>query len=157
MGKGVGLEGLWEPEEQVVILGVGNELRGDDGLGTALARRLKGKLPFPVLEGGSAPENLLGKILNLAPDVLVVVDAVDFGGEPGEVLQIGQDEIEFRGFSTHGPSIGPFLEFLRREGVRVVVLGVQPEDIGFGRGLSPPVLEALRNLEELFLRLARRA
>lgn len=155
MGKGITSEELWRPGDRVVVLGIGNELRGDDGLGLALARRLKGKLPFPVLEGGSAPENMLGRVRTMRPDVVVVVDAVDFGGEPGEVRTIGLDEVGPWGFSTHGPSIGPFLDFLREEGIRTVVLGVQPEDTNLGRGLSRPVLEAILRLEELLLSRSR--
>lgn len=130
-------------------MGIGNELRRDDGLGVVLARRLKDGFPFPVLEGGSAPENLLGKILDLEPQVVVIVDAVDFGGRPGEVRRMEREDIEGFGFSTHGPSILPLVDFLEGEGIRTVILGVQPEDVRFGRGLSPKVQEAISDLEEM--------
>jgi len=145
MEGGIGLR----PGERVVILGIGNELRRDDGLGVVLARRLKDELPFPVLEGGNAPENLLGEILDLGPNVVVIVDAVDFGGRPGEIRKIEREEVEGLGFSTHGPSVLPLVDFLEREGIRTIILGVQPEDIRFGTGLSPKVQEAISDLEEM--------
>jgi hydrogenase 3 maturation protease len=50
---------------KVVILGVGNTLRSDDGVGSLLAKRIKEKVPFIVWDTGVSPENYLGKAVNL--------------------------------------------------------------------------------------------
>ena len=64
---------------KVVILGIGNTFRGDDGIGSLLAQRLKDKVSFIVYDSGPSPENYLGKIIKDKPDNIIIVDAVDFG------------------------------------------------------------------------------
>lgn len=69
---------------KVLILGIGNTLRSDDGLGSILANRLKDKVPFKVIDAGTTPENYLEKIVKEKPESMIIIDAVDFGGVPGE-------------------------------------------------------------------------
>ena len=64
---------------RVAVLCVGNSLRGDDGAGPALARRLHVGDPWRVFDAGVAPENWIGPICKFRPDVVMVIDAIDFG------------------------------------------------------------------------------
>ena len=91
---------------KVVILGIGNTLRSDDGVGSILASRIKDKVPYLVYDAGPTPENYLGKIIKDKPDNIVIVDAVDFGGKPGEFRIVeGEDIKTVNLFSTHNASI----------------------------------------------------
>lgn len=60
------------------ILGVGNPLRRDDGVGPWVAERMRGT-GWEVVVAGSRVENALGLVRRLAPDLLVVVDAAEMG------------------------------------------------------------------------------
>ena len=62
---------------QVLILGVGNRSRGDDGLGSRLAERLKGKIKVPLIDTGSVPENFLSRVEASHADLVIVVDTAD--------------------------------------------------------------------------------
>jgi len=70
---------------KIIILGIGNTLRSDDGAGSILANRIKDKVPFIVFDVGISPENYLDKIIKERPDTILIIDTGDFGGKPGEL------------------------------------------------------------------------
>jgi hydrogenase 3 maturation protease len=92
--------------KRVVILGVGNSLRGDDAVGSALAEKLHGHINAIVLNAGDAPEDYLGRIIAARPDVVVIVDATETGSEPGSVALIEPEQLPETSFSTHTLSLG---------------------------------------------------
>lgn len=69
--------------KRLAILGIGNELRGDDGLGVVATRRLKlalGKLAHvDIIVAGNCPENFTGRVGRLSPSHILLIDAVDWG------------------------------------------------------------------------------
>jgi hydrogenase 3 maturation protease len=137
----------------VVILGVGNPLRGDDGFGPALVARLKGRVKAVCLDGGSAPEIYAGKIVKEKPGTILMVDALHLGRRPGEYAVLRKDEIARSGFSTHDISPNLLLDYLAEEtGAEIYMLGVQPESLRFGLELSEPVRQTLKKLEEELIR-----
>lgn len=81
---------------RVLVVGVGNVLRSDDGFGVAVARRLAGReLPsgVTVAETGIGGIHLVHELM-AGYDALIVVDAVDRGRPPGSVLVIEADVID---------------------------------------------------------------
>jgi len=138
---------------KVIILGIGNTLRSDDAAGSALASRLEGKVPFAVYDSGANPENYLEKIAKEKPDNLVIIDAADFGGKPGEFRAIEAEELKTVNlFSTHNASISLLTNYLQSQiKVDIIILIIQPKSIAFGDQLSPQVAEAISKLESWFL------
>ena len=139
---------------KVIILGVGNDLRGDDGVGSLLAKGLKGMVKGIVYDGGVSPENYIGKIIKEKPDIILIVDALDMGGEPGKVAifepeQLGRDE-----FSTHHLSLPLLAEIIGSQiRTQIYTIGVQPERTKFGEGLSPSVGRTLEGLKQVLAEL----
>lgn len=139
---------------RVLILGIGNSLKGDDGLGGEVIRRLQGKCSHLLIDAGSAPENYTGKIKELCPDTVVIVDAVELGAPPGTVKIV--DEKALLGglsgfFTTHNTPLGMFIDYLKMESKsKVIFVGVQPKSIKFGEGLSAPVKTAVEILVKEF-------
>ena len=134
-----------------VIVGVGNELRGDDGAGVVVADRLAGRVPWLVLDAGMAPENFLGKLLDGRPESVVLIDAAAVGAPPGTVLLLGREDLTEASPGTHGPSLLPVLEWLDEAGVApCAVLGIQPQRGDFGRGLSQAVGAAVERIVQAF-------
>ncbi len=137
---------------KVVIVGVGNPLRGDDGFGPALIAKLEDRQrargpgpqraasPAICIDAGLALENHLGRILKQEPDTVLFADAVDLQAPPGAFELLGLEETLPGGFSTHDFSPGIFFE-LFRESLRgeLLLLGVQPRQTTLGAGLSPEV------------------
>ena len=137
---------------KVIILGMGNTLRSDDGAGPILASRIKNKVPFLVWEAGASPENYLGKIIQEKPDTVLIIDAVDFGGLPGEFKILEADQLRTVNlFSTHNASISLLTNYLQSNlKMDIIILIIQPKSITLGDRLSPEVDKSINILEGLF-------
>lgn len=122
----------------VVVCGIGNSTRGDDGCGPYVVQRLMEKgCSFHLIDCGVAPENFTGKIKSLNPSKVVIVDAVDFGADAGHYEVIGTDRIKGLLISTHRLPVSLFIEFLEKEiGCSVEFIGIQPKELGFGYPMS---------------------
>jgi len=132
---------------KIVIVGMGNPLKGDDGLGPYLIKRLKGKVRAHLIDGGSAPENYVGKIASLKPDTILVIDACDLGWTPGRMELIEIEKMRNTGYSTHNTSPGVFMNYLKEEtGADVFMLAVQPKEVRLGDGVSSPVERAMERI-----------
>lgn len=142
---------------KVIFLGIGNTLRSDDGAGAALAARLKDKVSYTVYDCGASPENYLGKIIKERPDNIVIADAVDFGGRPGEIKVVDSQEVKTVNlFSTHNASITLTIDYLQSQiPVDIIILMIQPKAITFGDTLSPEILKSLDELGEWFVDAAK--
>ncbi len=144
---------------RIAILGIGNELMGDDGLGVLAARRLstviKDNPNILVLECGTTPESFTSIILDFRPDLIIVVDAVDFGGSPGSAAIFDASILDRVSISTHKPSLGIMAKYLEMNGVKVcmVVLAIQPRSVEFHRGLSEDVEESMNLILEYLVKM----
>jgi len=139
---------------KVSIVGIGNRLRGDDGVGPEIIKRVENPLPSLLLfDVGEAPENYLGKIVRQKPDAIVFIDAVDFDAPPGTIKVMETDDIRNESLSTHNVSLNLVAKYLQREtSADVFLLGIQPETTEFGREISRPVREGLEKIVKMLER-----
>jgi hydrogenase 3 maturation protease len=133
---------------RVAVVGVGNELNGDDAAGVEVARALipplQGRDDVLVIEGGPAPENVSGALRRFAPDAVLLIDAADLGEPPGKTRWIDFDAITGLSASTHTLPLSLLARYLSAElGCEVALLGIQPGDLSFGAPLSAPVRAAV--------------
>ena len=143
------------PGEKTLILGVGNVLRGDDGIGPALIRNLQGKVGCGLIDCGETPENCLQKIIDFRPSTIIIVDAADWGGPAGEIRQVRPEEISNPSFSGHTASLGLCLDYLRAHlRARIIVIGVQSGKREFLDPISPEGKRALEILQDRLARLS---
>ena len=134
----------------VVIVGIGNPLRGDDGFGPALIERLHGKVGFICFDAGSAPENYVGRIVKEDPDTILLVDVADLNLKPGQFRILQPTEILPCGFTTHDMSSRMLIEFLEKQTrAHIFMLGVQPQHVSLGEVMSQCVTETLNEIEVL--------
>jgi hydrogenase 3 maturation protease len=129
-----------------LVLTVGNMLMGDDAAGPLLAQSLLASPVdgWEVLDGGSAPENCLHRIRELAPEQILVVDAADMTLEPGQVRLI--DDVKLDDpflMTTHTLPLSYLIESLRETTEKVDLLGIQPQVVAFGYPVSPEVKQAV--------------
>lgn len=130
-------------ERKTLIVGIGNTLKGDDGAGCIVCERLRDSLGGLVIDAGTVPENYIGPIIDKRPDVLVVVDAIDFGGSAGEVRIFAPRELSSAAFSTHTLSPRLFVDVICKSiPTEVWFVGIQAGQTRLGEGLSSQVEEA---------------
>jgi len=130
-----------------VVVGIGNRLRGDDAFGPELIDRLRDRVPWRVWDAGETPENDVGRIAAMRPRSVLLVDVVDFEGAPGRVRLFRPDDIPWGGVSTHAASLRLFVEFLAaRAACPVALLGIQPQQMRLGAGLSAAVRPGLDHI-----------
>ena len=134
-----------------VVMGIGNPNRGDDSVGSMVARLLMaaqgrgGATSLRVIDAEEVPEAFLGPITQLLPGAVILVDAVDMGEAPGTVALLEVDEMAGRGASTHNAPLSLLAHFLWAEtGADVFVLGIQPGGLDMGALPSPEILDAAR-------------
>jgi hydrogenase 3 maturation protease len=137
---------------KIVIVGIGNTLRGDDGFGPLLIQRLQGKIEAACIDAGTAPESYAGKILKENPDTILLVDAVHLDCAPGEHAVLNKNEILQSGLSTHDMSPKLFIEYLEEQSTAdIYMLGVQPKNLAFGDEISDNVRKSLDEIEKLIV------
>ena len=136
-----------DSKRKALIVGIGNTLKGDDGVGIVLLQLLKDKVDAVFMDCGIAPENYLGKMVEINPQIIIVIDAVELHEIPGTMQIIEASELVEGGLSTHSLSPGLFIDYLQNmlSTVRVFILAVQPKKCSFGEGLSTEVSEAVTN------------
>ncbi len=131
---------------KIVIMGVGNPLRGDDIVGLEVAKKLKkySSKSLKIIISETVPENFIGEIRKFKPSHLIIIDAVDFEGKAGDIRLIMPEELStFKIISTHAMPLSILSKFLYEEiGVKTLILGIQPESIDFGLKISPNVKKA---------------
>jgi hydrogenase 3 maturation protease len=118
-----------------VLLGIGNELKGDDGIGNVMARQFRhpGWLSVPC---ETVPENFTAVVKRQRPELLVIVDAADMGLEPGELRLVGKEMLGSAGFGTHGMPLRHLVSHLGRHAGRVLFIGIQPGNVELGGKVS---------------------
>ena len=141
---------------KTAIVGVGNIIRGDDGLGPKLIEVLKqrGLAKAALFDCGTVPENYIFPILSAACDTIVLVDAADTNELPGSIGVFGLEDISGVSFSTHNPSPRLFTDLLKtgNDNMNIFVVTVQPKSTGVGEPLSAEVLSSLDKLAGIFIK-----
>ena len=139
------------------MVGLGNLLLQDDGVGVHAVRALRKVLPLRILAVEVGTAVLDGLHLFEWADRIVAIDAMQAGGAPGTIYSFGVDEVDAGGIqaSLHELSLVGALRLLPREhhpGIQI--LGVEPASLDFGMELTGPVAAALPRLVETARRLA---
>jgi hydrogenase maturation protease len=142
---------------RVVIIGIGNLILQDEGIGVHAVREL-GKLALPphveVIDGGTATIELLPVIR--AAERIIVIDALKGGEEPGTIYRLSPEDLMVdaeRLLSLHQVGLLEVLGMARQLGgdAEVVIIGVEPKEIGWGMELTPAVAAKLPQVIEAVL------
>jgi hydrogenase 3 maturation protease len=140
---------------KVLILGIGNPFRKDDGFGSILAKSLKDKIKQKVIDVKTTPENYLGSVVKNHPDTILIIDAVDFKEKPGAIRIFScKDILTSNLFFTHNLSPYLLINFLKESlKANIIFLGIQPKQVNFGKGLTQELKKMKIRLEHFFKNL----
>jgi hydrogenase maturation protease len=142
-----------EPGAHLVVIGLGNPLMGDDGLGLAALERLRERAPtaeVELVDGGTWGLSLLPIVESASH--LLLLDAIDGDRPPGTVIELTGGEVpryfEVK-FSPHEVDLRDVLALAELRGAlprEIVALGIQPARVEMRTDLSDAVLGALEPL-----------
>ena len=144
-------------KNEILILGVGNSMRHDDGVGPASIQLLQ-KKPEPnvdYLDGGVDGLALIDVIQEYSK--VIIIDAVNMGCDPGEIRTFSAKQAKIKikndALSTHGFGLAEVIGLLEKLGCKteIKIIGIQPKDISFGEGLTEPVQYAVKNISKNML------
>jgi hydrogenase maturation protease len=146
-------------EPRVLVIGMGNEHRGDDAVGLIVARRLKQELTddATVLEASGEGTALIAAWKGA--DAVVLIDAARSGGEPGTLYRLEAHTqpipVSFLHCSTHAISAADAIELARALGEippQLIVYGIESKSFEAGAGLSPEAEKAAQEVVSLVRR-----
>jgi hydrogenase maturation protease len=140
----------------MLVVGVGNALRGDDDAGLAVARAMKSEQPADVtiLELDGDITSLIDHLPGY--DVVMIVDATHSGSSPGTIHRFDTSTVPLPDSkstrSTHGMTLGSVLELARLQQClpkRVLVYGIEGKQYAHGAVMSPEVEKAVRIVAQM--------
>ena len=138
--------------EGPLVVGLGNPLMGDDGIGVTVARDLRFRrcISAPVIEAGTPGFGLIELLTDERP--VVFIDAVDAGRTPGSVFWVDPNEVagETLRYSLHQVTLADVIDLLKATGAKadIKIIGIQPEKIGAGLDLSEALADRLPEIIE---------
>jgi hydrogenase 3 maturation protease len=133
---------------RLALLGIGNELNGDDAAGVLVVRALRARLaPRPhllLIEAGLAPEAFTAPLRRFAPDLVVLVDAALLEQAAGTVEMVDWRQTDGLSATTHTLPPSVLVKFIIHElGCGVEMILIQPEDIEFDHPTTSAVRSAV--------------
>lgn len=122
---------------KLIILGVGNELKSDDGVGPFIIKNLMAQNiesdRLLLINAQTVPENFTGKIRKENPSHVIIVDACLMGCRPGDIRIVDKDDFANIGISTHSMSLSYFVRYLEKDtDFKVMFVGIEPETMDWG-------------------------
>jgi len=146
-------------QKKILILGIGNLILKDEGVGVHVIDRLKNMaLPsdVEVIDGGTMGIDLLYHIEGRKK--VIVIDAVNTDGAAGTIYRFTDKDLEEKKEclrSAHEIDFSDVLktaDLLGNKPDEVIFIGIKPEDISEGLGLSPRIEERIPQIVELVLK-----
>jgi putative hydrolase of the HAD superfamily len=136
-----------------LILGLGNLLRSDDGVGVKIIQDIKDKIYLKTLNAESSIENYLEKIKKMNIDFLLIIDAGNFFKE-NKFYVFSPQEIESNTlYFTHNTSLKLTIQYLQKEKTfDILILGIKAKNCSLGEKLSKLTEKAKVLIENFFLK-----
>jgi len=152
-------------DQKILVLGIGNLLLRDEGVGIQVVNALISRYHFSenvdLVDGGTLGSRLIGVMSDC--DALIVVDAVKNGGPPGTLYRLEGEDLPLNNPTKNSMHEASFLETLlqcRLIGYefKTVIIGIEPEDISpWSDELTPTIQGRLVDLSKQVLQEIRRA
>lgn len=150
---------------RVAIMGVGNPARGDDGVGSIVARKLRRAFAWvpadepagdervatvAVVDAEEIPESYLDVLEAARPAIVVLVDAAEMGGAPGSLTVVEGTRLDDHTTCTHRTPLAPVARYLeQRTGAAVLLAGIQPGARLWGEALTEEVEDTANRLANI--------
>jgi hydrogenase maturation protease len=146
---------------RIVVIGVGNLLQRDEGIGIHTVKALQ-EMQLPdnvtIIDGGTSPDILA---CTRAGDKLIIIDAARAGGQPGSIYRFQPEDLVAESgdmLSVHELGVPQNLRLMllsEEEPSEVVIIGIEPKEIDWGTELSPELEMKIPEIVSVVLREIR--
>jgi hydrogenase 3 maturation protease len=140
---------------RLVILGVGNPMKGDDAAGLLCVEQVMKNVPARARPGirlfrtYDVPENYTGKIRKFKPSHILIIDAALPGLKPGDIFILEKEKIAIEEISSHKIPLMVLISYLEQSiGCKATVLGIQAKDLSFGTPINPVIKAAVKTVAD---------
>ncbi|XRP96490.1 hydrogenase maturation peptidase HycI [Methanocaldococcus sp. 16A] len=156
--------------KKLVIMGIGNELKGDDAVGIYVIKKLMEYFKIDkerelvniknlyLINAGTVPDFFTDVLKEINPTHILIIDCALMDKDVGEVKIIKEDEIINYSFSTHTLPLSIIVKYLKKFiNTEIIILGIQPKIIDFcpiseevklaGNKLSHIIIEIIKELK----------
>ncbi len=131
-------------DDGLLVVGIGNLLRGDDAAGLLLGQMLAAKIDSSYLQAEDVPENYLSELRQTEANNILLVDAADMQAPVGTIRIVAPQRLNKTSLFTHKSSLRLLCNILTSEyGKRVLLLGIQPATLQWGEPISKSVMETI--------------
>jgi len=131
--------------KKYILMGIGNTLRGDDGIGSIIAQSFKDR-DWLSIDCGVVPENFTSIIKKNKPDLVVLIDAVEMGLKSGEFRTISPDRISALHLTTHSMPLSFLMSYLKEYTQELIFIGIQPKVIDYSNSVSTKILKSSESI-----------
>ncbi|PIV19047.1 MAG: hypothetical protein COS41_02305 [Elusimicrobia bacterium CG03_land_8_20_14_0_80_50_18] len=138
-------------DRDFIVVGIGNELRGDDSAGIYTVKKGMETYSEKFINAGMAIENHIFKITGRDENLVFIVDALSGNGETGQIKIATLDKLDSQGISTHSLSLKMINRFFKEAGKKVYLAGIQASDTSIGACICPQVKKSADELAEFFI------
>jgi hydrogenase maturation protease len=144
---------------RINVLGIGNLLLKDEGVGVHLVQKLSGVIDdanVKIIDAGTYPDFL--SLIDDNLDKLIIVDAVQTGDRPGTAYRFSSDDLDMDSMlpvSAHDIGMLDSLKTMalfHKQPKSTVIIGIEPKTIDFGLELSPEIEDKLPEIINLVLK-----
>jgi len=141
------LETFFQGTLKAALMGIGNPLRRDDAVGLRVLQGVRDRFgpsrSVVFIECETTPENYVGVLREEQPSHILFIDAADARLSAGTLFLANMDQIKGLSISTHAIPLNVYAEFIETlVEAKILLLGIQPEDVSFGEGLTAGVEQA---------------
>jgi hydrogenase 3 maturation protease len=143
---------LNQEKSNILFAGIGNVLRNDDGIGVYITSHIAENDKIKALCVEVSIENYISKINNQNPDVLILVDCMNFNKEPGFYDLIPVEETTEFTINSHHISLRRVSAFFK---MKVYVIGIQPANLNVGEIITPVVKASADKVIEMINHFVR--
>jgi len=147
----------------IKVIGFGNIIMGDDGVGVRVIEKLKEEKELrrldnvELIDGGTSGVDIIFILKDAAR--AIIIDAVDAGQKKAEIVKFSPDDIKkiglkkkgFKSFSLHDIDLNEVFELMKtlKLNVKVKIIGIKPLNVGYSEQLSPEIEEKLPQLVDI--------
>ncbi len=137
-----------QPHKEFMLVGVGNTLRADDGIGPFIANSFNHK-DWKTLDTGMVPENFTSVIRTTKPTTVVIVDSAEMHIAPGEFRIVPKTKLGTLHVTTHAMPLSVLIGFIEEFVPNVIFIGIQPKEIKTDTTISPELRKSSEDMIEI--------